>query len=251
MTKLMRVAGFTIELNLMYEKTFRLIGQYLIDDQNIKPDLVIQTQYDDLLEQQALTNYGTKIIDGNEEHLFFDLGLHEFIVVYNKIAEAMPALNTFLMHGVAIGMGNDAYIFTAPSGVGKTTRANLWLECYPESFIINGDKPLIKMDGENVIACGTPWCGKEGINTNTMLPLRSVFFVERTEDKEPDSIQEISKGKAFTLLLKQAYFPVQSEGRHKVLELVKAMTEKVKFYRFRSSPSMEAIRLAYETIRKR
>ena len=107
------------------------------------------------------------------------------------------------------------------------------------------------MDGENAIACGTPWCGKEGINTNTMLPLRGVFFVERTEGKEPDSVQEISKGQAFMLLMNQVYIPTQAEGRRKVLELVKAMTDKVQFYKFRSSPSMEAIKLAYETVRER
>ena len=52
------------------------------------------------------------------------------------------------------------------------------------------------MSGNEVIACGTPWCGKEGWNTNIMVPLRAVFLLERAEE---DSIEEISLGQAFAI----------------------------------------------------
>lgn len=250
MTKYIKIAGYTIELNLLYEKTFAYFGQYLVSGENAKPDLVISTSYGDLLDRQAITNEGTKIMDGSEEHRFFDLYRHEFFSVYNKIAETMPTLDTFLMHGVAVGMDDSAYMLTAPSGVGKTTRATLWTECYPQSFIINGDKPLIKVTDTEVFACGTPWCGKEGMNTNTMLPLRGVFFVERIKDNENDSIQEISIGQALSRLLKQIYFPSLPESRKKIMELLQKMNQRVQFYVFRISPTEEAIRLAYETIRQ-
>ena len=54
------------------------------------------------------------------------------------------------MHGAVVAIDNKAYMFTANSGVGKTTRAKLWLNEYPDSIIVNGDKPLIKIT-ENII----------------------------------------------------------------------------------------------------
>ena len=31
------------------------------------------------------------------------------------------------------------------SGVGKSTRASIWMDEFKDSFIVNGDKPLIKI----------------------------------------------------------------------------------------------------------
>lgn len=80
-------------------------------------------------------------------------------IIQKKIADVMPSFNTFLMHGSVVSLNNQAYMFTAPSGTGKTTRTRLWVDEYPSSIVINGDKPLIKVTEEDIFACGTPWCG--------------------------------------------------------------------------------------------
>ena len=160
-------------------------------------------------------------------------------------------LDTFLMHGSVVALDNQAYMFTAPSGVGKTTRTRLWLDLYPDSIVVNGDKPLIKITSTEAIACGTPWCGKEGWNTNTMVPLRAIFLLERADEGEESSCEEISLGKAFPFLLQQTHRPEDPDLMRKTLSLLKSLEGKVKIYRFRSTPTEDSVRLAYETARPR
>lgn len=64
------------------------------------------------------------------------------------------------MHGTVVDHNGQAYMFTAPSGTGKTTHAKLWLDNLPDAFIVNGDKPFIIAGDEQPKACGTPWAGK-------------------------------------------------------------------------------------------
>ncbi|MBQ0065579.1 MAG: hypothetical protein KBT48_07415 [Firmicutes bacterium] len=47
-------------------------------------------------------------------------------------------------------------MFTAVLGTGKTTHTRLWLKNLPESFVVNGDKPLLQIDKEQTLVCGTP-----------------------------------------------------------------------------------------------
>ena len=54
------------------------------------------------------------------------------------------------MHGAVIRYKGKAYLFTAPSGTGKTTHIRQWLKKAEGTFVVNGDKPLIKV--ENTLA---------------------------------------------------------------------------------------------------
>ena len=245
------VAGKIVEIDLMYEAVYSLFKSYIIEQHFSKPDIVIQTRFEDLKNVQAMTHQGSTLFNGSENVVFFDLKRHEFTSIYQKLAEIMPAFDTFLMHGSVVATGKCAYMFIAASGVGKTTRTKLWLDAYPDSYVINGDKPYIKITNTEVLACGTPWCGKEGLNTNTMLPLRACFLLERAEDNQKNTIKEVSFGEAFMTLYQQSYHPVDSESMKKTLLLLKRLEGNVKFYKFCSAPTKEAIRLAYETARPR
>ncbi len=241
------VAGMIVEIDSMYEAVCSLFQSYIIEQRFPKPDITIQIRFEDIKNIQALTHQGSILNNGSEKVVFFDLKKHEFTAIYQKLAEIIPAFDTFLMHGSVVATGNCAYMFTAASGVGKTTRTKLWLDAYPDSYVINGDKPYIKISNTEVLACGTPWCGKEGLNTNTMLPLRACFLLERAEDNQKNTIKEVSFGEAFLTLYQQTYHPIDSDSMKKTLLLLKKLEGKVKFYKFRSAPTPEAIQLAYET----
>ena len=172
---------------------------------------------------------------------------HFHIVTQKKVAEAMLNFDTILMHGSVFAKDGYAYMFTAASGVGKSTRTKLFLDIFSDAIVVNGDKPLIKITNTQAIACGTPWCGKEGWNTNTMVPLRAIFLLERAGEGETNSIEEIIMSKAFPFLLQQTYCPDNLDLLKKTLQLLKSLEGKVKIYKFRSLPTEESVQLAYET----
>ena len=99
----------------------------------------------------------------------------------------------------------------------------------PGSYVVNGDKPLIMLDGDKAFACGNPWRGKEELGKNAIVPLRSIVFMERSDENR---MEAISFMKALPLLLEQVYQPRASKKMLKTLELLSRLKDCVSFYRF-------------------
>ena len=79
-----------------------------------------------------------------------------------------------LVHSSALICGGKAYLFSADSGVGKSTHTRLWLDAFgDEVHIMNDDK---------ILACGTPFDGGSGIALNETYPLGAIIFIERGEE---------------------------------------------------------------------
>lgn len=240
-----RVAGITIEIECFYNTIISLCKDYIVHSP--KPDFLVKASQEEIIALRREVPKSEREFPG-VAFRYADEAL-EPIVLHRKIVEKLISFNTLLLHGATISTKNQAYIFTAPSGVGKSTRARIWLDIYPDSFVVNGDKPFIKITEKEILACGTPWSGNEGWNTNTMVPLRAIFLLERADEGENSSIEEVSIGKAFPFLLQQIYYPSDSDLMRKTIQLLKALEGKVKFYKFRSTLTKEAIRLAYEIAR--
>ena len=98
-----------------------------------------------------------------------------------------------MLHSSAVVVDGYAYLFSADSGVGKSTHTDLWLKLLGEkAFIVNDDKPAIRnIDGEWFVY-GTPWCGKNNTNKNAKIKLGAIVFLERSEDNwiEQEEIKE-------------------------------------------------------------
>ena len=69
---------------------------------------------------------------------------------YRIICKKILSFDAMLMHCAAVSVDNEAYLFTAVSGTGKTTHINLWRKKFGDRFfVINGDKPIIRLiDGK-------------------------------------------------------------------------------------------------------
>ena len=245
----MRVAGLDVEINCLYGTHFYGFKPYF--HRFSRPDITISISQEEIdAERRNHPEITEPDIEVNDERVTvtYDYGFLEPFVAFRKMADAVIAYDTFVMHGAVVAIDGNGYMFTAPSGTGKTTRVRLWKENYPDSTVINGDKPFIKILDGIVLACGSPWCGKEGWNDNAMVPLKAIFLLERGEENR---IEEIGPGKAFPTLLQQTYWPVDPGALMKTVQLLKRVGEKTKIYRFCSLPTAEAVRLAYEMARPR
>ena len=82
-----------------------------------------------------------------------------------------------VFHSSYIEYQGKAILFTAPSGTGKSTQADLW-EKYRGAEIINGDRSVIRWDG-GVFACGIPFAGSSAICKNRTLPLAAIVYLQQ------------------------------------------------------------------------
>ena len=189
------IAGYVIRIQTTYSNVYTMCQDYMVEDH---PDLRICISEEDIIFERA----EAKRINSSPTD-----GYLETLAVYRKISEMLLQHNVFLMHGAVVSVKDRAYMFTASSGTGKTTHVKKWIERIDDAIIINGDKPLIKVTESGVIACGTPWSGKEQLQTNKMVPLDSIVLMQRGED---NYIEEISYNQAFVFLLQQTYRPKDS-----------------------------------------
>ena len=150
----------------------------------------------------------------------------------------------FLLHASAVVVDGVAYCFSAPSGTGKSTHTNLWLEVFKNkgAYIINDDKPAVKVvDGVPMIY-GTPFSGKYDISVNTCVPLKALCFIQRSNI---NSIKKISPFQAASLVLDQTIRPENDELMDKLFNTLEKVVLSVPSYILSCNISKEAALLAY------
>lgn len=172
-------------------------------------------------------------------------GFIESVCIYRNIARELPKYNAFVLHSAAIENDGFAYCFAAKSGVGKTTHISLWREVYPNSKIINGDKPIVRFFDDHPYVCGTPWGGKENLQSNVIFPLRSICFLQRAEIC---NIEPIQPHTALTLILQQIY--IDKTNADATLDLLNKLLNNTDLWSLRCNISSFAATLSFETMSK-
>lgn len=179
----------------------------------------------------------------------FSEGYCESICIYREIAERLPEYNAFVFHGCVIAYDGAAYLFTAQSGVGKTTHARNWLSRFGDRVhVLNGDKPIIRIVNGIPYASGTPWQGKENYGVNETLPLKAILFIERGEN---NVASEISKSDALVKLMKQIYLPKRDAlALSKTMRLADELLSKVSLIRLVCNKDEESAQVAFDKLTK-
>ena len=120
------------------------------------------------------------------------------------------------LHSACVELDGEAYAFSGPSGTGKSTRANAWMDAFEEADLISGDRPLISVKDLEVY--GVPWDGKENCLRNVHYPLKVIFEVRRKETAEEHADEDNGAERAYIrrmtyeqkrkLLLRQCFIPM-------------------------------------------
>lgn len=85
-----------------------------------------------------------------------------------------------LLHASFISWKEKGILFTGPSGIGKSTQANLWHK-YENVEILNGDRAAVKKGRDGWYAYGLPYAGSSGIYRNESARLETVIVLRQAE----------------------------------------------------------------------
>lgn len=236
------LANKRIQISCYYKHVVSLCKDYYAFFN--KPDFLVESDIDFM--QEAISSCSEK--------WFFDALIKKGIAVehvslesffiYRKIAEKMLDYNIILLHGAAIAIKNRSYVFMAPSGTGKTTHVLNWKKIIPETVVINGDKPLVDVDQKLIF--GTPWCGKEGFNTNSSATIAGLISLERglVNHISPTTFHEI-----LPALIQQTYIPKDADSAIKVYHLLGELNH-IPCYKLTCNMDVDAALVAYEGIKR-
>ena len=148
-----------------------------------------------------------------------------------------------MLHASALELDGGAYLFSGPSGVGKSTHTGLWQKEFPSARLFNDDKPALrKIDGV-WYAYGTPWSGKHGININMRVPLRGICFLRQGEE---NSIRRLKNIEAVSAVMSQTIRGFKTErGLDKLINTLGQLVEDIPIYELTNRPEPAAAHLSH------
>ncbi len=228
---LIKLAGIPIRLENRFSFIEHQCKDFLCEGE--EPAFSVAVTPEEILEEQK---------NGD-----FSEGYCESICLYRHICERLPEYNVFLMHSSVIEVDGYAYAFTAKSGVGKSTHTALWLKNVPHARVLNGDKPLYRLEEDgSLTAFGTPWNGKENWGENISAKLAAICFIERGVENR---IVRASEEDAICRLMHQLYLRGSRESINRQLFLMDALVRAVPYYILSCNISDEAALLSWNTMR--
>lgn len=244
-----QLAGVTIQVEHRYPDVYDLCKEFVVSGDGLQPDFTVSSTEDEIQKEfKAYEHIYHRPLDFEDWK-----GLCESNSLITAICAKMPFYNAFMLHAAAIAVDGVAYIFTAPSGTGKTTHILLWKEHFGErAVIVNGDKLLLRFLDGKVYVCSTPWKGKEnfGLGPGVMLPVGGICIIEQSPSNH---IRPLSPSQAAVYLLrhKQIFIPRYNEAYFQQFwALFQQVISATNFYLLQCNREPIASRLSYLTMKR-
>lgn len=172
----------------------------------------------------------------------------EYIYMGMIFLEIMFKYNFIPIHGSALSYNNEGVIIVAPSGTGKSTHAKLWFEKYLGKVIyINDDKPLLRYENNTFYIYGSPFSGENKLNNNIKIPLKSIIFIEQSQNNE---IEIFDNNLKLPTIIKNILRPDNEINWDLVLNNIELLIKTTPMYRLKATISFEAVEIARNKIFK-
>lgn len=153
--------------------------------------------------------------------------------------------NGLLLHASLVEHEGRAVAFTASSGTGKSTQADLWHE-HLGAEIMNGDRAFIRrFDGE-WRAYGSPWAGSSPYIKNVKAPLAGIVVLRQAPENR---IRRLNAAEVMAYLYNNVRYPFwDEEATAASLETLDALIREIPIFLLECRPDEEAVRITRDAI---
>ncbi len=230
-----KIADVIFDANLIYPYTEKLCRSYLY----VGKDPAVFTAD---MKQEDIAYEKSLAPDFPEPYL-------ESLALFRKLCHyVLSNADGIIFHSSAIMVDGEAYLFTAPSGTGKSTHARLWREMLGDrAVMVNDDKPIIRYIDGDFYVYGTPWNGKHRLDTNCRAKIKAICAIRQATENE---IRRAPVNEMLITILNQTIRPDNIEQMDKLLGLIDKMLRTVDIYQMGCNISREAAELSYNTMSK-
>lgn len=172
----------------------------------------------------------------------------ESLELCQNAANALLPFHTTCFHGAAFLWQGKAWIFTAPSGTGKTTQYVLWKLLYGDEItMICGDKPFLRLRENGKIRVYTsPWRGKENMGNDISAELGGIIYLAKSPE---NSILRLNVQEAVRPIYMQ-FLSRKETGEYasEIIDIENAMLSQVPVYLLRNNGTEDSARLCHDTL---
>ena len=222
------IAGLKVDMNPIHERMRKQSESYLSSG-----NPVIHVHSNPMDEIRILTE------DPNEGDL-------EYICYSADFCRKIVDHGRFFIHASAVVYQGEAYLFSAPSGTGKSTHTSFWNQVLPDTYILNDDKPVLQPCKDGITVWGTPFAGKTDLHVNTHVPLKGICFLKQGSENR---IRKLNEEEGLALLLNNTWRPSDINTMNTLLDMMEQVVSKTGIYEMSCTESEEAALLSFHTMR--
>jgi len=235
------IAGKRIGVSSLFDSTRDYCRAYLTEE---APDFSVTVTREDLEAEQAALL--AEALEEGMKPRVFPAPFLDRAVVQRKAAEGLLPHNVLLFHGSTVAVDGRAYLFTAHCGTGKSTHTRLWRQVFADrARMVNDDKPFLKFTDAGVLACGAPWSGKHGLDSNIAVPLQGICILRRGKENR---ICPIGKEAALEMLRRQSVPPGDPDSLPVFHSLVDKLAESVALWQMDCTKERSAAEIAHSAM---
>lgn len=167
---------------------------------------------------------------GNMGHLFQLMRLEQICIT----------LRAALLHTSFIRWQGKGILFTAPSGTGKSTQADLWRST-EGAEIINGDRAVLRKEGGIWKAWGLPYAGSSRIFRNESAPVGAIVVLRKNDRNE---LRRLRPAEAFKWIYSETVVRSWEDSyRETIIELLTDLSMSVPVWMLSCLPDRGAVEI--------
>lgn len=141
-----------------------------------------------------------------------------------------------LLHASSVLHQGRAILFTAPSGVGKSTQADLWCG-HRGGKLLNGDRAVVR----GGVVSGVPLCGSSHVAENVTAPIRAIVYLTQAPENK---LTRLTGAKAFQKVWEGCSLDLwEREDMAQAVEAVTRIVTTVPVYHLACTPDVRAVEL--------
>ncbi|WP_297671686.1 hypothetical protein [Thomasclavelia sp.] len=208
--------------------------------------------YDDGKYRYVNNRFLIKKISDNYYNVFIKKNCNEISIRYLFNAMGFDVLlakeKKLILHASFIAFQNKAILFSAPSGTGKSTQADLWQKYVGGVEIINGDRAIIGIEDNGVKAYGLPFCGTSKITLNQSFNLSTIVILRQGKINK---LIELAAKDGYKYLYSQVnWIGWDKKLQINILDLLEKVVNSIKIYYFECLPEQSAVKMLKTMITK-
>lgn len=156
--------------------------------------------------------------------------------------------HSLVLHCCYIQYKGKAILFTAPSGTGKTTHAEIWERVYG-SEIVNGDQGLLQQRKDGWDASGFPLSGSAVECDNKTFPIQAIVIIRQSPN---NYIEELAMSQKLSLIYSECTVNKWNQKRiSSAIDLLLDLIQKVPVVMLHCNMEDDAARTLHHYLYKR
>lgn len=179
-----KIADIPFQIELQNECLEQYYKDYLCEPTEDAAKISVSESELQQVRQMYITETSEYLVELNEHIL--------------RVGDRLLDYDKCVFHGSAFLWHDKAWIFTAPSGTGKTSQYVLWKMLFDDEIcILNGDKPVLEFLENQILVHPSPWRGKENMGIKHSAPIGGIIYLRQGRENHME-----------TLCVKQAVQPI-------------------------------------------